>query len=151
MECQQDTTTTAAKPSQESLDFVDLCSKIASEMPVHVTSLADLALKAKDDHSPENLANLIDYMYIFHQFSQRVGGLNNVIARVSIGLGQSDTVQPSIRDKWDRELGLPAGSKAIMSNELELAWRRQLAHLAGYGYSRNDTAMLLAMLAACSR
>lgn len=137
--------------SQESLDFVDLCLKLSSEMLVHTTSLGDLALKAKYDHSPENLANLTDYMYIFQQLSQRVGSLNNVIAHVSTGPGQSDTVQQSIRDKWDQELGLPAGSKAIMSNELEQAWRRQHAHAVCSGNSCENAALLLAIMAACSR
>lgn len=110
---------------QEAVDFAGFCFLLAKELGTRAGSLEQLATAARMEPSRANTAKLIDYMYIFVQFTQRIATLKDLVVHVSQAAGTQKTIQEDVRDKWDMEVGYPPGKHCIMGRSLERLWKHQ--------------------------
>lgn len=145
----EEETTAEAPLSQESCDFAVFCNLLARELGIRARSLELLSTTARMEPSRATIANLIDYMYIFVQFGQRIATLKDMVVHVSESAGTQRTLQEDVRDNWDMEVGYPPGKHCIMGRNLERLWKHQYTFLdAGQTQQNVDALELLMTLAA---
>lgn len=146
---EEEETTAEAPLSQESCDFAVFCNLLAREVGIRARSLEQLATVARMEPSRANTAKLIDYMYIFVQFGQRIATLRDMVVHVSESAGTQRTLQEDVRDDWDMEVGYPPGKHCIMGRSLERLWKHQYTFFdAGQTQQNVDALELLMTLAA---
>lgn len=134
---------------QEAVDFAGFCFLLAKELGIRASSLERLATAARMEPSRANVANLVDYMYIFVQFGQRIATLRDMVVHVSQAAGTQGTLQEDVRDKWDMEVGCPPGKHCIMGRNLEQLWKHQYTFFDACQTQQGiDTPGLLMTLAA---
>jgi hypothetical protein len=121
----EEETTAEAPLCQEARDFAGFCALLASEMKMRARSLGQLANAALEEPCAATMANLLDYMFIFQQFGQRIGMLKEVVVHATESTKTTPRLQASIRNMWDREVGYPPGKHCVMSEDLERLWKRQ--------------------------
>ena len=134
---------------QEAVDFAGFCFLLAREIGIRAGSLERLATAARMEPSRANVANLVDYMYIFVQFGQRIATLRDMVVHVSQAAGTRETLQEDVRDKWDMEVGYPPGKHCTMGRSLERLWKHQYTFFDACQTQQGiDTLGLLMTLAA---
>lgn len=140
--------TAEAPLCQEALDFAAFCALLATEMEMRARSLGRLANAARMEPCAANIANLLDYMFIFRQFGQKIGTLRDVVVHATESTKTSPQLQESIRNMWDMEVGQPPGRHCVMSNDLERLWKHQHTFLDACQTQQNIDALGLLMMLA---
>lgn len=130
---------------QEAVDFAGFCFLLAKELGIRAGSLEQLATVARMEPSRANTAKLIDYMYIFVQFGQRIATLRDMVVHVSQAAGTRETLQEDVRDDWDMEVGYPPGKHCIMGRSLERLWKHQYTFFDACQTQQNVDALELLM------